>query len=126
MNVHTRIEYINLWVRNIDFDVIEIKGFSFAVQPHSLSHSFVQGVYPVGWTAQSNGCRVNADADDLIAFGQLAFKLELHLHRHLNDWLEANGNRGWLKPLDLDVFGQIHFYTIERQPDNTFARLLVS
>src|SRR5882672_3723329 len=125
-NVYCWIEYIDLRVRNVYFDMGNTEAFPFAVQPDRLSYSFVQSIYPVGWSAQPNLRRVHADTHDFIAFRQLAFKLDLHVHRHLNDWLQPNGNRSRKKPLNLDVFLQFHFHAIKGQLHHPLSSLLIA
>src|SRR6266850_3548349 len=125
-NVDRRIEYIDLRIRNVDFDMRETEAFLLAVYPHSLSLSFVQHVYPAGWPAQSHVSRTYSNTNHFIAFRQFALKLDFYLHGHLDNRLEPNGNRGWIKTLNLYVFSQVQLHTIQSEPQDPFAGFLIA
>lgn len=50
-NVYGWVEYIDLRIRDVNFDMGETEAFLFSIQPHGLGNGFVQSIYAVGRSA---------------------------------------------------------------------------
>src|SRR5256712_4849902 len=124
---------INNWVKDIDFgigdidrDIGEAKAFGFPVKPHCLGRRSTQGIDVIGWPAHSNPGWTRAETSEFISFGQLTLKLNLHINLRLRAGLKPNRNSARLKSLNLYARRQVHSHVILRQPNNSFARLLIA
>src|SRR5688500_11847435 len=123
MKIDSRIEDIDLGVRNIYRDIGEAKTLGFPVKPNCLRRSFTQGHDMIRWSAHSNPGGTCAETSNLIPFGQLAFEFNFNLDLRFRAGLKANRNGGWLKTLNLYPWRQVHSHVILRQPNDAFAWL---
>src|SRR5882724_9648907 len=94
------VEDIDFGIRNINSDIGEAKAFCFPVKPDCFGRRFTQGSDMIGWPAHSNPGWTSAETSEFIPFGQLTFKLNLHINLHLRAGLKPNRKTARLKPLN--------------------------
>src|ERR1700730_5884283 len=125
-NINKWVEDIDFGIRDIDRDIGEAKAFGFPVKPHCLGRRFTQGIDVIGWPAHSNPGWTRTETSEFIPFGQLTLKLNLHINLRLRAGLKPNRKSARLKSLNFYSRRQVHSHVILRQPNDSFARLLIA
>src|SRR6185295_12718466 len=125
-NIDRRIEYIDLWIRNVDFNVGNTKTFFLAVEPNRFRDRFSQSVNPIRRAAQSDLGRANRYPGHFVTLGQLALKSHFNINWHFYNGLKTNRYTSGMEPLNFYIFLQINFDTIKSQLDHTLTGPLIT